>query len=532
MLREPFDSADWGQPVPGTVYRVVSCLQSATARPRYLVDDRRVKRRLALTTLPIQGDWGSPAWRQRMDQWGELTQLGEPGLLGLEDFGITSEGWAYYATAYHPGESVRQRIDGARRLGHAEALALADAALGALVRMHEQGMVHANLTPARLNWAGDSETWLCDPALEEPDFCHFAPRPASRPETTLRYLAPELLRGEPLTDRVDIYALGVILFEALTGQHPFDWVLAADAGTSWSFASTDRWVRVASAPFGELLQSMLSSSSRQRPGAQNARATVRWLLGHRHEPCGADSADGDEWNVTERGGADCTDRDEWGMTERILSVTPAGGADPTDQTTKNDGADSGQGAFDTEVVPCSFETDATQDLIETHRVELDGAAGVATAQPPQKVGITVRPRFLLAACLAMGLVTHALTVLCSAGSTDSSPQARRFAPSTSAVPPRLTVNAKAPAISDPMPLTVNAKEQPILHPQFSLDATGLREAAPSERGLGSTDRTVSRPTVTPTRRGRRSARGLTSTAARRAGCSTWECLFQVGPQRR
>jgi serine/threonine-protein kinase len=128
-----------------------------------------------------------------------------------------------------PGTTLRARLDEAGRLPVAEVLDIGAQVAAALTEAHEAGLVHRDIKPANI---------LLDPSDEDPrcrvvvtDF-GIAKAVASEGDTTdltrvgtvlgtAKYLAPEQVEGRPVDGRTDVYALGVVLYEALCGQPPF-----------------------------------------------------------------------------------------------------------------------------------------------------------------------------------------------------------------------------------------------------------------------------------------------------------------------
>jgi eukaryotic-like serine/threonine-protein kinase len=123
------------------------------------------------------------------------------------------------------GESLEQRLAVRGHLEAPEAIAIAVALLAALTHAHEHGILHRDVTPANVFLAIDSDGHVTPKLV---DF-GLAKLPASGVQTTdgrvlgtPRYMAPERIRGAANVDaRSDIFSVGVVLFEMLTGTCPF-----------------------------------------------------------------------------------------------------------------------------------------------------------------------------------------------------------------------------------------------------------------------------------------------------------------------
>ncbi len=145
-----------------------------------------------------------------------VAQLEHPHLVPLYDYWRDPEG-AYLVMRWLRGGSLRQALDrGPWNLEPASRL-LSQVG-GALAYAHRQGAVHRNVKPANVLLDGDGNGYLADFGIaarlaDSED----AGRPVVSPPA---YVSPEELAGEPLTPRSDIYGLGLLTFEVLTGQRP------------------------------------------------------------------------------------------------------------------------------------------------------------------------------------------------------------------------------------------------------------------------------------------------------------------------
>jgi WD40 repeat protein/DNA-binding SARP family transcriptional activator len=141
-----------------------------------------------------------------------VAQLEHPHLVPLYDYWRDPEG-AYLVTRWLRGGSLRQALDrGPWNLEPASRLLLQVA--GALAYAHRQGVVHRNVKPSNVLLDEDGNAYLTD-------FGIAADADNGRPLTSSpAYVSPEELAGEPLTPRSDIYGLGLLTLELLTGQRP------------------------------------------------------------------------------------------------------------------------------------------------------------------------------------------------------------------------------------------------------------------------------------------------------------------------
>jgi serine/threonine protein kinase len=139
-------------------------------------------------------------------------------------------------TEFLPGGSLRERLDASGHLPVAVVLALVRQILAALAALHRRGLVHRDVKPGNVLFDAEGRAVLVDFGLLTPI------RPRGRPEPadsvlppaqgqgsshagviagTAAYMAPEQARGERVDGRADLYSLGVMCFELLTGRLPY-----------------------------------------------------------------------------------------------------------------------------------------------------------------------------------------------------------------------------------------------------------------------------------------------------------------------
>ena len=205
----------------GERYRVVSLLGSGGMGQVFRVEDATSGQALALKVLrPLDGDEGDRVRRfQREIQI--LTRIRHPAVLHILDWGDSPAG-LYFVTELVDGEDLKLAI---RRRGPwpaPEATALGATLADALAAAHAQGVVHRDVKPNNVMIARDGSVRLLDFGLA---------RGAGIDLTTLTrtgtilgtpgYMSPEQFDAHGVDERSDVYSLGVVLFEVLTGRLPF-----------------------------------------------------------------------------------------------------------------------------------------------------------------------------------------------------------------------------------------------------------------------------------------------------------------------
>jgi serine/threonine-protein kinase len=129
---------------------------------------------------------------------------------------------------YVDGPSLRQLIKGrgSRRMPLGTATYIVQAAAAGLEFAHARpggAIIHADITPSNLLLTTSGEVRVADFGIARREGGG-----AGVVEGKWAYMAPEQARGEPLTPRCDVFALGVVLYELITGQHPLGQRITAD----------------------------------------------------------------------------------------------------------------------------------------------------------------------------------------------------------------------------------------------------------------------------------------------------------------
>src|SRR5690606_20871585 len=154
-----------------------------------------------------------------------LAALEHPNIDRLLDGGVSDDGRPYLVMEHVEGEPLDRYCD-ARRLPVEARLALFTAVCEAVRYAHRNLVVHRDLKPGNILVTGDGTVKLLDfgiaKLLEADDDADDVPltRTGLRPMTP-EYAAPEQIRGEAVTTATDVYALGVVLYELLTGRRPY-----------------------------------------------------------------------------------------------------------------------------------------------------------------------------------------------------------------------------------------------------------------------------------------------------------------------
>lgn len=185
----------------------------------YRALDTRLGRAVALKFLLPQYNFDDVAKARFLREAHSAAALDHPNLCSIHEVGTSEDGWLFLAMPLYPGETLRARLahDGPMPIG--EALEIARQIAEGLQAAHAAGIVHRDLKPGNVMLLPDGTVKILDFGLAKA-------RDQSLTETgvivgTVSYMAPEQIVGETVDGRADLWALGVVLYEMLTGRRPF-----------------------------------------------------------------------------------------------------------------------------------------------------------------------------------------------------------------------------------------------------------------------------------------------------------------------
>jgi serine/threonine protein kinase len=162
-----------------------------------------------------------------------LASLEHPHIARLYDAGVDPQGLPYLAMEYVQGAPLTDWCD-AHRLGISERLELFLQVLEAVQYAHEKKVIHRDLKPSNILVTESGQVRLLDFGVARLLEAEGTDQPALTSvygrALTPDYASPELLRGDPIDARSDLYSLGVVLYELLTGTRPYRLKRAASIG--------------------------------------------------------------------------------------------------------------------------------------------------------------------------------------------------------------------------------------------------------------------------------------------------------------
>ncbi|HEU4719926.1 MAG TPA: protein kinase [Gemmatimonadaceae bacterium] len=225
-------------------YRVVALVGSGGMGEVYRAEHVGLRRPTALKFMrPALGQDADALARFRREAE-QASRISHPNVAAIYDFGDAGDGHVFLAMEFIEGESLADRIARVGRLAPSEAAHIILGAAAGLAAAHRRGILHRDLKPANIMLAAecgpDAEkdphavgtVKLVDFGIARSIMGDIKPADGAAPAAhsltktgmvlgTPAYASPEQLAGEPLDARSDLYALGLIAFESLTGQPAF-----------------------------------------------------------------------------------------------------------------------------------------------------------------------------------------------------------------------------------------------------------------------------------------------------------------------
>jgi serine/threonine protein kinase len=189
----------------------------------YIVEHVELGRRYVLKSLLQTLATRRDLIARMRNEWRSLGKLRHPHIVDVLNAGATPDGVPYYVMELLSGETVRDRLARHGKFPFDQAVRIAQATLLGLAAAHAIGVVHRDIKPANI--------FLCrDGGVKVLDFGIAQVRMKGSPKITAqglaigtpRYMSPEQASGEKADARSDVYAVGLLLYEMMAGEGPFD----------------------------------------------------------------------------------------------------------------------------------------------------------------------------------------------------------------------------------------------------------------------------------------------------------------------
>lgn len=204
----------------GDRYRIVDSLGEGGMANVYLAEDIILHRKVAVKMLREDLQKADPATIKRFQREALATsELSHPNIVSV--FDVTSwHGIPYMVMEYVDGPNLKEYIQKNKPLPLAHVIAIMDQILSAVFLAHKHNVIHRDLKPQNILMDQNGNVKIADfgiaLALSETDLTR-----TNMAMGSVHYMSPEQTRGGVVTKQSDIYSLGIILYELITGQVPF-----------------------------------------------------------------------------------------------------------------------------------------------------------------------------------------------------------------------------------------------------------------------------------------------------------------------
>ena len=209
-------------------YQVVKVLGRGAMGIVYLARDLRIGRLVALKTLQEKHqDFETPeeatSFLQRFRREAELCgSLIHPNIITLYEVGYASKRITYLAMEFIDGESLLSLLRRHGKLDLDTALKITDDVLQGLAYAHDRGVIHRDVKPANILVTVDGQAKIADFGVARSVRASLSLRTQEGQILgTPHYMAPEHVAGRGVDSRADLFSVGVVLFEMLSGRKPF-----------------------------------------------------------------------------------------------------------------------------------------------------------------------------------------------------------------------------------------------------------------------------------------------------------------------
>lgn len=211
----------------GTVlgnYRLGELLGEGGMAEVYRARDRKTHRNVALKVLIEARAVNQKSFKERFErEWRVMQAVSHPHVVALLDWPNPASGPMYYAMELLEGETLSQRLDRDERLSLSLSTQLFKQLAQGLGAVHAAGIIHRDIKPLNIflceTTDGSIDAKILDFGLAR--ILGSSITGVGLVVGTPAYVAPEQASGDRIDHRVDIYALGLVMYRVITGQHPF-----------------------------------------------------------------------------------------------------------------------------------------------------------------------------------------------------------------------------------------------------------------------------------------------------------------------
>jgi serine/threonine protein kinase len=217
-----------GQIIPGTRYRVLAKIGQGAMGVVYAAEHVDLEKRVALKVLAARIASRADAVERFRNEARTASKIGSPYICDVTDFGSVPDGRVFLVMEYLAGRSLRAVLDNEGHLPPGRAIPILRQVAKALGAAHDKGIIHLDVKPdnVMLLEARRETVKVVDFGVARLQGDRTVPSEENENETVVNgtpaYMAPERALGRGYDHRSDIYSLGIMGYELLTGSIPFD----------------------------------------------------------------------------------------------------------------------------------------------------------------------------------------------------------------------------------------------------------------------------------------------------------------------
>jgi serine/threonine protein kinase/Tfp pilus assembly protein PilF len=200
-------------------YKILDKIGSGGMGIVYKAEDTKLQRHVAIKFLPPELTRDPESKERFVKEARAASALDHPNICTIYEIGKTKDELFFIAMAYYGGENLKSKIERAP-LSVEKTVDLGIQIAQGLSKAHEQGIVHRDIKPANIMVTDDGLVKILDFGLAKLADQSRITQTGTTYGTT-SYMSPEQTKGEGVDPRTDIWSLGVVLYEALSGMRPF-----------------------------------------------------------------------------------------------------------------------------------------------------------------------------------------------------------------------------------------------------------------------------------------------------------------------
>jgi serine/threonine-protein kinase len=209
-------------------YKVLSLLGTGGMGEVYLAEDTSLARKVALKFLPLALQQDDVAHERFIREAKSAAAIEHPYICNIKEVAKTDDGQDFIVMEYVEGQTLKDKLERGK-ISLKEAMQIGCEVAEALEKAHNHGVVHRDFKPSNIMITMEGHAKVMDFGLakkavteegKEEDLTSALTREGSTLGTPA-YMSPEQIRAQPVDHRSDIFSFGIVLYEMLTGVHPF-----------------------------------------------------------------------------------------------------------------------------------------------------------------------------------------------------------------------------------------------------------------------------------------------------------------------